>query len=149
MRLLLAMATAALFALLVACGSEGEGGEVKFTLTEFAVAADKASVPEGPIDFDIDNEGEREHEFVIVRTEIPGDELPTNADDGSFDEDAPGVDVEQEIEDIEDGTDTSRSYTLDPGAYVFLCNIVEEIAGVETSHFAEGMYVNFEVTEDS
>jgi len=147
-RLLLALAAAVPLAILAACGSEGEGGEAEFTLTEFEITADKASLPEGPIDFNINNDGEREHEFVIVRTDIPGDELPTG-DDGSFDEDAPGVDVEQEIEDIGGGDETSRSYTLDPGAYVFLCNIVEDIDGTETSHFANGMFLDFQVTEDS
>lgn len=147
MRFLVLPAAAALFALLAACGSEGEGGEVDVTLTEFSVETNKESLPEGPIDFTIQNDGQREHEVVIVRTDIAIDELPTN-DDGSFDEDAAGVDVEEEIEEIEDGDETGRSYTLDPGAYILLCNIVEEIDDVETSHFAEGMATEFTITEE-
>lgn len=145
MRSLLAVFAIATLALFAACGDQGEGGEIEFTLTEFSITADEDSVEEGPIDFNITNDGGREHEFLIVRTDIPGAELETR-DDGSFDEDAPGVDVKQEIEGIEAGDRTSRSYTLDPGAYVFLCNIVEEVNGQQVSHFAEGMYLDFEIT---
>jgi hypothetical protein len=134
-------------ALFVACGSTGEGGDLEITLTEWSVETDVDTLPEGPITFDITNDGEREHELLIVRTDIPAPELPTN-EDGSLDEDAGGVDVEREIEDIESGDETSRSYTLDPGTYVLLCNIVEDIDGAETSHFAEGMSAPFTVTED-
>jgi hypothetical protein len=136
-----------LIALLAACGSEGEGGDLDLTLSEWSVVTDVEDLPEGPITIDVHNRGEREHELVIVRTDIPASELPVK-EDGSFDEDASGVDVQQEIEEIESGDDTSRSYTLDPGSYVLLCNIVEEIDGTETSHFAEGMSTPFTVTED-
>jgi hypothetical protein len=145
-RLLLALTLAALI-VLAACGSDEEGGEVEVTLTEFSVTTDKESVPEGPIDFDVKNEGEREHEFLVIRTDTPPDDLPTN-DDGSLDEDGPDVDVEEDLDDIEDGDDTSRTWDLEPGLYVLACNIVEEIDDEETSHFAEGMRTAFEVTED-
>lgn len=145
MKLLLVL-PAALLLFAAACGGDtGKGGDVDVTLQEWAVNVKQDSVEEGPIDFNVDNSGDRTHEFVIVRTDIPGAELPTK-DDGSVDEDAPGVDVKEEIEDIEDGDDTSRSYSMDPGKYVFLCNIVEDIDGTETSHFAEGMFADFEIT---
>jgi hypothetical protein len=144
-RLLFAIVILLTFAL-AACSSDEEGGEVQVTLTEWSVTADKESVPEGPIDFDIKNDGEREHEFLLIRTDTPADELPTN-DDGSVDEDGPDVDVAEDLDDIEDGEDTSRTWDLDPGLYVMVCNIVEDIDGEETSHFAEGMRAELEVTE--
>lgn len=147
MRFLVLPAATAVLALFAACGSEGEGGEVDVTVTEWSVETNKESLPEGPIDFTIQNDGEREHELLIVRTDIAIDELPAK-DDGSFDEDAAGVDVKEEIEDIEDGDETGRSYTLDPGAYILLCNIVEDIDDVETSHFEQGMATEFTITED-
>ena len=36
---------------------------------------------------------------------------------------------------------------IPPGKYVFVCNRVEDIDGVETAHFAEGMVAEFDVTE--
>lgn len=142
---LLAAGSLALFA---ACGDSGEGGKLEATLTEFEITLDKDSLPKGPIEFSINNEGERKHEFIIVKTDIAPEDLPTN-DDGSFDDGAPDVDVVREIEDIEDGDEANRTYELDPGKYAFICNRVEDIDGVETSHYAEGMYAGFTVTEDN
>lgn len=146
MRLLLVLSAALLLLFAIACGGDdGEGGDVDVTLDDWSVVVEQDSVEEGPINFNVDNQGERTHEFVIVRTDIAADELPAK-DDGSLDEDAPGVDVKEEIEDIGDGDDTSRTYTMDPGKYVFLCNIFEDIDGTETSHFAKGMFAEFEIT---
>ncbi len=147
MRIIVLPAALLLVILLAACGSTGEGGDIEVTLDEWSVVTDVDTLPEGPIKFDIKNAGEREHELLIVRSDIPGAELPTK-DDGSFDDGAGGVDVKREIDEIDGGDDTSRSYSLDPGNYVLLCNIVEDIDGTETSHFAEGMWTEFTITPD-
>ena len=147
MRILVLPAALLLVILLAACGSTGEGGDLDVTLGEWSVVTDVDSLPEGPIKFDIKNAGERAHELLLVRSDIPGAELPTK-DDGSVDEGAGGVDVKYDIDDIEAGDKTSRSYLLDPGNYVLLCNIVEEIDGIETSHYAQGMWTEFTITPD-
>ncbi len=147
MRILVLPTALLLVILLAACGSTGEGGDLDVTLDEYSIVTDLDSLPEGPIKFDIKNAGEREHDLLIVRTDTPGGELLTK-DDGSFDDDAGGVDFVREIKDIEKGDETSRSYLLDPGSYVLLCNIVEEIDGVETSHYAEGMWAELTITID-
>ncbi|MCH7484129.1 MAG: hypothetical protein IIA90_03150 [Chloroflexi bacterium] len=147
MRILVLPAALLLVFLLAACGSTGEGGDVELTLDEWSVVTDVDTLPEGPIKFDIKNAGEREHELLIVRSDIPGAELPTK-DNGSFDDDAGGVDVKHDIDGIEGGDVTSRSYLLDPGNYVLLCNIVEDIDGAETSHYAQGMWTEFTITPD-
>ena len=147
MRILVLPTALLLVILLAACGSTGEGGDVELTLVEWSVATDVDSLPEGPIKFDIENGGEREHELLLVRSDIPGAELPTK-DDGSVDEGAGGVDVKYDIDDLEAGDKTSRSYALAPGNYVLLCNIVEEIDGIETSHYAQGMWTEFTITPD-
>ena len=147
MRILVLPAALLLVILLAACGSTGEGGDVEVTLDEYSVVTDVDSLPEGPIKFDIKNAGDIEHELLIVRSDIPGAELPTK-DDGSVDEGAGGVDVKHDIDDIEEGDETSRSFALDPGNYVLLCNIVEDIDGTETSHYARGMWTEFTITVD-
>ncbi len=147
MRFLVLPAALLLVILLAACSSTGTGGDLKVTLVEWSVVTDLQTLPEGPIKLDIKNDGAREHELLIVRSFIPGAELPTK-DDGSLNEDAAGVDVKHDINGIEEGDKTSRSYTLDPGSYVLLCNIVEEIDGVQTSHYAQGMWTEFTVTAE-
>ncbi len=148
MRILVLPAAIFLVILLAACSSSGgEGGDLNVVLDEYSVVTDLDTLPEGPIKFDIKNDGELKHELLIVRSDIPGAELPTE-DDGSFDEGAGGVDVEREVDDLEAGEKTSRSYTLDPGNYVLLCNIVEDIGGTETSHYAQGMWIELTITPD-
>ncbi len=144
MRILVLPASLFLVILLAACSSGGgEGGDLDVVLDEYSVVTDLDALPEGPIKFDIKNDGAVEHELLIVRSDIPGAELPTK-DNGSFDDGAGGVDVQREIEDIEAGDKTSRSYELDPGNYVLLCNIVDG----ETSHYALGMWTQLTITPE-
>ena len=134
--------------LLAACRrGGGEGGDLDVVLDEYSVVTDLDTLPEGPIKFDIKNDGDVQHELLIVRSDIPGAELPTK-DDGSLDEGAGGVDVKREIKDLEAGAETSRSYELDPGYYVLVCNIVEDIDGTETSHYALGMWTELTITAE-
>ena len=144
MRILVLPAALSLMILLAACASDsGEGGDLDVVLDEYSVVTDVDTLPEGPIKFDIKNDGAIDHELLIVRSDIPGAELPTE-DDGSFDENAGGVDVEREVDDLEPGAETSRSYDLDPGNYVLLCNIVDG----ETSHYDLGMWTELTITSE-
>jgi hypothetical protein len=146
-RLLIGAGALAILLLLLACGDSGEGGSLDVTMTEFEITVEPESVPEGPIEFTIQNDGEETHDLLVVQTDIAPDELPTN-DDGSFDEDAADVDVKEEVDDIEDGDKTGRTYDLDAGNYVLICNIVDDDEDPPVSHFAEGMVAGFEVTEE-
>ena len=84
------------------------------------------------------------HELVVVRTDLPADGLPTN-EDGSFDEDGEGVEVVGELEEIEPGTSGTLTVDLEPGHYVFLCNVVQDEGGEPFSHYQQGMRVDVEV----
>jgi hypothetical protein len=126
-----------------ACSDEsGEDSTVDVTLTEFEVVANPDSVPEGDVTFDVENNGEETHELVVVKTDFDAGELPTE-DDGSVDEGADGVDVIGETNEIDAGDNDSRTFNLDPGNYVLLCNLVED----DESHYQEGMRTPFEVTQ--
>jgi hypothetical protein len=131
----------------VACGDSGEGGKIEVTLTEWEISIDNDSVPRGPIEFTIKNDGDETHEFVVIKTDIAADELQTK-DDGSVDEDAPDTDVKQEVEDIESGDKTGRTYELDAGSYVLICNIVDEEDGQTESHYENGMRQGLTVEEE-
>jgi hypothetical protein len=72
--------------------------------------------------------------------------LPTNPD-GSFDEEGDGVEVVDEIEDIEPGGQATLSVDLAAGHYVLLCNkFIVLDNGEVISHFAMGMSTDFTVT---
>lgn len=145
MRLL--AASAALIGLLafVACSDEeGEDTTVDVTLTEFSVEVDPASALRGDVTFDLENEGEEDHEFRVLRTDFAPDELPTD-DDGRADTGAAGVD-EVGVREAFDGS-SSGTWSLDPGAYVLICNLRNEVDGEEISHYSAGMYTAFSVEE--
>ena len=127
-----------------ACSDEGgEDSTVDVTLSQWEVVADPESVPEGDVTFDVDNNGKETHELIVVKTDFDVADLPTE-DDGSLDEGADGIDKIGETNDIESGDSDSRSFSLDPGAYILLCNRVED----DESHFAQGMHTPFTVTEE-
>jgi len=114
-------------------------------LDEFKVTPSRASVKAGAIKFLIVNQGEEIHEFVVVKTDLSADELPTNAD-GSFDEEGEGVEVIDEIEEVEPHHLATLRVSLEAGHYVILCNRVEvEEDGEVESHFMMGMHFDLEV----
>ena len=129
-----------------ACGDEGEGGEVDIVLKEWAVEPSVDTLPEGPIVFNTKNEGpDEDHELVVIRTDFAPDALPTKGN-GSVDQGGSGLDVKGEVRKIEPNDDNSGSYTLDPGKYVLICNLVSDVDGQDTAHYAKGMYAAFTVT---
>jgi hypothetical protein len=151
-RVILVLAAVSLVA--AACGSDGSDDEaqtarertVDVTLQEFAVRPEQDSAPAGEVTFNVGNVGpEDTHEFVVFKTDLAPDALPT-ASDGSVDEEGEGVELIDEIEDIAVG-DTPHTLTLslDAGNYVFICNIVEEKDDETIVHYQQGMRTGFSV----
>jgi uncharacterized cupredoxin-like copper-binding protein len=124
---------------------DGEGTEVAITLEEFSVLANPSSAPAGTINFNIENAGPDDpHEFVVFKTDLAADELPT-VDDGSVDEEGEGLELLDEVEELEVGDTATLTLDLEAGAYVLICNIVEEEEGELESHYQEGMRNAFTV----
>jgi uncharacterized cupredoxin-like copper-binding protein len=121
----------------------GGGTEVDLTLQEFSIIPDTDSVDAGEITFNVENVGPDDvHEFVILKTELEPDALPT-VDDGSVDEEGAGIEVIDEIEDIPVGETQSLTVDLEAGNYVLICNIYDETEN--EAHYAEGMRTAFTV----
>jgi len=136
-----------------ACGSESSDNEeltarernVDVTLQEFAVRPEQDSAPAGEVTFNVGNVGpEDTHEFVIFRTDLAPDALPT-APDGSVDEEGEGVELIDEIEDIAVGATPTLTVSLDAGSYVLICNIVEDEGDETIVHYQQGMWTGFTV----
>lgn len=135
--------------LLLSLGCSDESSEdstVEVTLTEWEVRPDVESVPEGDVTFRAENEGDENHELLVVKTDFDANELPSR-DDGTADTGADGVDIELETSEIEDGDSDTRVAGLEAGSYVLICNLRTDVDGEDVSHYAEGMRVAFEVTE--
>lgn len=113
------------------CGDD-EGG-VSATLADFTITLDSNSAPAGEVTFDVSNEAEQTHEFVVFQTDLPEDQLPT--ENGDVDEAGEGVTLVDEIEDIEGGSSQSLTVNLDAGSYVLICNL--------PGHYQQGMHASF------
>src|SRR5919197_5051661 len=87
-RFLAALFASSLF-LLPACGG---GGGVGVTLADFTVTPDESISPAGDVTFDVTNDAEQTHEFVVFKTDLAEDQLPTN-EDGDVDEEGEGVEL--------------------------------------------------------
>ena len=118
------------------CSSDDDGG-VGVTLADFTITADPDSASAGEVTFDVTNDAEQTHEFVVFRTDLAPDQLPTG-EGGDVDEAGEGVELVDEIEDIEGGSTQSLTVNLDTGSYVLICNL--------PGHYAQGMYTGFTVS---
>jgi uncharacterized cupredoxin-like copper-binding protein len=124
------------------CGGDdepeaGNEGAVLATLADYSITLDRNSAPAGEVIFDVTNEAEQIHEFVVLKTDLAEDALPTD-DAGDVDEAGdPGIELIGEIEDIEGGTTQSLTLGLDAGSYVVICNL--------PGHYSQGMHTGFTV----
>ena len=121
---------------LTACGPT----KVDAALTTYAIALDKDSASAGEITFHIHNDAtDLTHEFVIFKTDLPADQLPLN-DEGIVDEEAGGITLVDEAEDIEPGASTDLTVNLEAGHYALVCNVDSD-----EMHYQHGMHTDFTV----
>lgn len=89
------------------------------------------------VTFAIDNQGKVSHEVIVVRTDLPSDELPLDAK-SNVDEEAEGLEVVERLEGVEYQSSQVWSVDLEPGRYVLVCNL--------PAHYRRGMSVEFDVS---
>ena len=113
------------------------GSPVNVLLEDFKVRPDAAIVPAGTVSFRILNQGPTTHEFIVVRTDRAPAKLPLQSDGLTVNEEAPGIDL---VDDI-DGLDIDERQTLvlglTPGNYVLYCNL--------EGHYLGGMHASLAV----
>jgi hypothetical protein len=126
------------------CTSNGES-TLEVTLQEFAVVPAESSASAGAVTFDVTNDGPDDpHELVVIKSDLAPDALPTD-DNGAVDESGEGIEVIGEIEEFPPGQSRSKSFNLDAGAYVLICNVFEEAE--QESHYQNGMRTAFTVED--
>jgi uncharacterized cupredoxin-like copper-binding protein len=127
-----------------ASSSGGAGIAVDVQLQEWAVGTVPSSGPTGEYMFTVNNIGpEDAHEFVVIKTDLPLTDLPTDAT-GAVDEAGAGIQVVDEVEEIAVGSSGQLTVTLEPGAYVFICNIYDQTE--QEAHYQLGMRTAFTVS---
>ena len=113
------------------------GTPVNVLLEDFRVREDAAVVPAGTVRFRVLNQGPTTHEFLVVRTDRPPDRLPLQRDGLTVNEEAPDIDLLDEVEGLD--IDERRTLVLDlpAGNYVLYCNL--------EGHYLGGMHAAFTV----
>jgi uncharacterized cupredoxin-like copper-binding protein len=100
--------------------------------TEQFFTLDTASVGAGPTTFTFKNDGDREHEMIILKTDTPYDQLKVGSDNKVSEADSVG-----EISETPAGKTVVKTFDLAAGNYVLVCNIEK--------HYQQGMRAAFTV----
>jgi hypothetical protein len=108
------------------------GTPVNVRLEDFKVRRDTAVVPAGTVSFRILNQGPTSHELKVVRTDRAPDKLPLQRDGLTVNEDAPGIDLVDEVGGLDIDDRETRVLDLAAGHYVMYCNF--------EGHYLGGMY---------
>ena len=147
LRTVLLLAMLGLAALAVACGGDDDdddaanGGDgavaarstVAVELNEWTVQPDPDSVAAGEVTFVVSNSGTLPHELLVVRTDLAANALPLEAGNVAEGD----IDVVGELDEFAAGLTERVTFTLEPGTYVLLCNVV--------GHYTAGMTISFTV----
>lgn len=132
-------------AALVAGCAAAPAKDIEGTLEEWKITLSPTTGAAGEVTFTINNIGEKDHEFVVVKTDLAPDKLPTVAEGdeaGTVDEEGEGITSIGEKEDIKAGTDNNvLTLTLTAGNYVIFCNVHDE----DLVHYQKGMHTAFVV----
>jgi uncharacterized cupredoxin-like copper-binding protein len=136
-----ALSMLAVIALALAAAACGGGGGVSATLSDFKIELGSTSAKAGEVTFKIKNNGPSAHEFVVFKTDLAPDQLPTKQDENGIeivDEEGAGVTAVDEVEDINPGTSHELKVNLQAAKYVVICNL--------PAHYKQGMHTAFEAT---
>jgi len=117
---------------LVACSPAParSGTFISITEKDFAITSPPFAPSGGDFTLDVTNLGPATHEFIVVRSGLPADQLPIGPDGLSVDEDA--LSSVAEINQVDYGSTQTLHLSLAPGRYVFFCNL--------EGHYLGGMH---------
>jgi plastocyanin len=146
-----ALTLIAIAGLVSACSGQGGSAatNVTATLKEWEIKLASTDLKAGDIQINFTNNGDKEHEFLVRKTDLAPDKLPlltSGEDKGRVDEESSQlteVGNPSEIAVIPPGTTgLSLRLTLQPGHYVVFCNLhVGDLL-----HYKKGMHAEFTVS---
>jgi uncharacterized cupredoxin-like copper-binding protein len=112
--------------------------EVHLHESEYAIEGETDEIPSpaaGEVVFEIHNDGELEHDFLVIKTDLAEGELPLSGE--QVDVNATGVEVIDQLTAIPPEEAQVLSVDLEAGNYVLICNIV--------GHYELGMHTTLTV----
>lgn len=110
----------------------GTAGTVTIKMGDFFFDPKDATAEAGSVTISAPNEGQVEHELMLLKTNIDPAELPTASDGGVEEKLHEAAEENGEIADVEPGETKSVTFDLTPGKYVMFCDL--------PAHYAQGMY---------
>lgn len=113
--------------------------KVQVTEKDYTITLSTNVIQPGQVEFDLTNQGPSEHEFVIFKTDLAPDKLPTQ--NGIVDESASSLTKVFEQSQYAANTTKTVNVKLDAGNYVIICNL--------PGHYLQGMRAGLTVTADA
>ena len=134
-----------------ACGGGGSGNKsnapvastVKVTLKEWSVEASAQQVKPGSVTFDVTNAGTMPHDFVVIKSDLPPEQLPVDADGRVIES---KVNTLGRVNAFPAGSKQTLSLDLTPGKYLLICNVVDTSGSTPVSHYENGMVASLLVS---
>lgn len=130
-------------AVAVSFPTHAKKNKIGIELREWNVTVSEEFISAGEIEFSVKNKGKEEHELVIIKlnTDAATGRLPVDKD-GGINEDTMNFGVMVgEIEGLKPGKRAKESFTLKPGRYAIVCNMIEEEDdGSIEAHYSMGMH---------
>ncbi len=128
----------------VACGGGGSNNKsnapvastVTVSLKEWSVEASVQQVKPGTVTFSVTNAGTMPHDFVVIKSDLPPEQLPVDADGRVIES---KVNTLGRIDAFAAGSMQTLSLDLTPGKYLLICNVVDTSGSKPVSHYENGM----------
>ena len=126
-----------------ATSAPAAGAPVVVTMKEWTVEPTATQAKPGPVTFEAKNAGTKVHEVALLKSDLAPDRLPLD-EDGAVDESGEGVELVDEVEDVDVGESKSFTTDLAAGNYYLVCNLVDADTG--DKHFGHKMFASFTVS---
>ncbi len=114
-------------------GTTAGGNALTVQMGDYSFTPKDVTAKAGTVTISSPNDGQVQHELVLLKTDQNAASLPLNGDE--VDEEgleAKGVENAGEIEDVGPGQTKSGTFKLAPGTYAMICNL--------PGHYQRGMY---------
>lgn len=144
-----------LIALTVGCGRDDPNAEPTIVVTqtqgdgrnatvigvnefEYSIQLNTKTAPEGPMTFDLRNTGSLAHQFLLLKTDLPSDELPLAESTGQVNENSDELELIVKLPAYTHEEAPTFNLNVEPGHYALICNL--------QGHYARGMHIDFVVS---